>query len=48
MKLKGLILFLGIDILAVMIIAHFNLSTIDFMLWVIAIICISIGTTWED
>lgn len=48
MKLKGLILYLGIAILAVLINAHSNLSAIEFIIWIIAMICISIGTVWED
>ena len=48
MKLKGSILYLGIAILAILINIHFNLSTIEFIFWIIAMICISIGTIWED
>ena len=48
MKLKGLILYLGIAILAAFIYIHFNLSIVEFIFWIIAMICIYIGTTWED
>lgn len=48
MKLKGLILNLGIIILAVLLNIHLDLTTIEFILWIIAIICINIGTMWED
>lgn len=48
MKLKGLILYLGIGILAILINVRFNLSTIEFIFWIVALICICIGTSWED
>lgn len=48
MKLKGLVLYFGIAILAILINVHFKLSTIEFIFWIVAVICVSIGTTWED
>ena len=48
MKIKGIILYLGISILAILINIHFNLSTIEFILWIVAMICINIGTMWEE
>ena len=48
MKLKGLILYLGIGILAILINIRFNLSTIEFIFWIIAMTFIYIGTNWED
>lgn len=48
MKLKGLILNLGLVILAVLLNIHFNLSTIEWIFWFIAIVCINYGTMWEE
>ena len=48
MKLKGLILNLGIIILAVLLNIHLHLSTIEFILWFVALVCINYGTMWED
>lgn len=48
MKLKGLILNLGIVILALLINAHLDLSTIEIIFWIVALICVNIGTMWEE
>lgn len=48
MKIKGIILYIGIAILAVLINARLGLSTTEFIFWIIAMICINIGTMWEE
>ncbi len=48
MKLKGLFLYFGIAILAVIMNYRFQLNVIEFIFWLVAIICINIGTTWEE
>jgi len=48
MKLKGLVLYFGIAILAILINVRFKLTTTEFIFWIVAMICINIGTMWED